>query len=179
MKRIFYLSTYLYIFISINISNAQEYNVFKEDMVEVSFISSVTKVTEEKFYLGLEFKLEPGWKIYWRQPGDSGMPPTLDYKDSVNLKSIEFNWPIPIKEYEAANLLTNIYKGEVIIPLEVTVNDHNKPLNLKAKLNFQVCKDICIPFETNLFINVDSGKSKLTVSDALLSYPKRSTNRSL
>ena len=162
MKRIFYLSTYLYIFISINISNAQEYNVFKEDMVEVSFISSVTKVTEEKFYLGLEFKLEPGWKIYWRQPGDSGMPPTLDYKDSVNLKSIEFKWPFPIKEYEAANLLTNIYKGEVVIPLEVMVNDHKKPLNLKAKLNFQVCKDICIPFETNLFINVDSGKSNFT-----------------
>ena len=162
MKRIFYLSIYLYIFISINISNAQEYNVFKEDMVEVSFISSVTKVTEEKFYLGLEFKLEPGWKIYWRQPGDSGMPPTLYYKDSVNLKSIEFKWPFPIKEYEAENLLTNIYKGEVVIPLEVTVNDHNKPLNLKAKLNFQVCKDICIPFETNLFINVDSGKSNFT-----------------
>ena len=85
--------------------------------------------------MGLEFKLEPGWKIYWRQPGDSGMPPTLDYKDSVNLKSIEFKWPFPIKEYEAANLLTNIYKGEVIIPLEVKVNDHNKPLNIKAKLN--------------------------------------------
>ena len=75
MKKFFNLSIYLYIFISINISNAQEFNVFKEDMVEVSFISSVTKVTEEKFYLGLEFKLEPGWKIYWRQPGDSGMPP--------------------------------------------------------------------------------------------------------
>ena len=162
MKKFFNLSIYLYIFISINISNAQEYNVFKEDMVEVSFISSVTKVTEEKFYLGLEFKLEPGWKIYWRQPGDSGMPPTLDYKDSVNLKSIEFKWPFPIKEYEAANLLTNIYKGEVVIPLEVTVNDHKKPLNIKAKLNFQVCKDICIPFETNLFINVDSGKSNFT-----------------
>ena len=162
MKRIFYLSIYLCIFISINISYAQEYNVFKEDMVEVSFISSVTKVTEEKFYLGLEFKLEPGWKIYWRQPGDSGMPPTLDYKDSVNLKSIEFKWPFPIKEYEAANLLTNIYKGEVVIPLEVAVKDHKNPLNLKAKLNFQVCKDICIPFETNLFINIDSGKSNFT-----------------
>ena len=58
--------------------------------------------------------------------------------------------------------MTNIYKGEVVIPLEVTVNDHNNPLNLKSKLNFQVCKDICIPFETNLFINVDSGKSNFT-----------------
>ena len=162
MKRIFYLFIYLYIFISINISNAQEYNIFKEDMVEVSFISSVTKVTDEKFYLGLEFKLEPGWKIYWRQPGDSGMPPTLDYKNSINLKSIELKWPFPIKEYETENLLTNIYRGEVVIPLEVAVNDYKKPLNLKAKLNFQVCKDICIPFETNLFINIDSGKSNFT-----------------
>ena len=129
MKRIFYLSIYLFIIISINVSYAQEYNVFKEEMVEVSFISSVTKVTKEKFYLGLEFKLEPGWKIYWRQPGDSGMPPTLDYKDSVNLKSLELKWPFPTKEYEAANILTNIYDGEVIIPLEVAVNDHENPLN--------------------------------------------------
>jgi suppressor for copper-sensitivity B len=162
MKRIFYLSIYLFIIISINVSYAQEYNVFKEEMVEVSFISSVTKVTKEKFYLGLEFKLEPGWKIYWRQPGDSGMPPTLDYKDSVNLKSLELKWPFPTKEYEAANILTNIYDGEVIIPLEVAVNDHENPLNLKSILNFQVCKDICIPFETNLFIIIDSGKSNFT-----------------
>ena len=141
MKIILYSILYLFSSIFVNLSYAQDYNVFTEDMVEVKFISSVTKVNKENFYIALDFNLEPGWKIYWRQPGDSGLPPNLDYKNSNNLKSLELKWPFPLKEYEAANLLTNIYKGNVVIPIEITVQDHNKPLNLQSILNFQVCKD--------------------------------------
>ncbi|PPR17060.1 MAG: Thiol:disulfide interchange protein DsbD [Alphaproteobacteria bacterium MarineAlpha9_Bin3] len=162
MKIIFYPILYLLFSLCVNFSYAQDYNVFTEDMVEVKLISSVTKVKKENFYIGLDFNLKPGWKIYWRQPGDSGLPPNLDYKNSTNLKSLEFKWPIPIKEYEAANLLTNIYKGNVTIPIEIAVEEYNKPLNLQSILNFQVCKDICIPFTTNLFLKLDSGESNYT-----------------
>ena len=80
MKIIFYPIIYLFLLFYINLSYAKEYNVFTEEMVEVKFISSVTKVQKEDFYIALDFNLKPGWKIYWRQPGDSGLPPDLDYK---------------------------------------------------------------------------------------------------
>ena len=162
MKIIFYPILYIFLTVFINLSYAQDYNIFTEDMVEVKFISSVTKVQKENFYIALDFNLQPGWKIYWRQPGDSGMPPNLDYKNSKNLKSLDLKWPFPKKEYEAANLLTNIYKDNVIIPIAITVKDPTKPLNLQTVLNFQVCKDICIPFQTNLFLLLDTGESNYT-----------------
>ena len=162
MKIIFYPILYIFLTVFINLSYAQDYNIFTEDMVEVKFISSVTKVQKENFYIALDFNLKPGWKIYWRQPGDSGMPPNLDYNNSNNLKSLDLKWPFPKKEYEAASLLTNIYKDNVIIPIAITVKDPTKPLNLQTVLNFQVCKDICIPFQTNLFLLLDTGESNYT-----------------
>ncbi|HEY2112000.1 MAG TPA: disulfide bond formation protein DsbD, partial [Dongiaceae bacterium] len=29
--------------------------------------------------LGLQFQLAPGWKTYWRSPGDAGIPVSLDW----------------------------------------------------------------------------------------------------
>ncbi len=162
MKIIFYPILYIFLTTFINLSYAQDHNIFIEEMVEVKFISSITKVQKENFYIALDFNLKPGWKIYWRQPGDSGMPPNLDYKNSNNLKSLDLKWPFPKKEYEAANLLTNIYKDNVIIPILITVKDPTKPLNLQTVLNFQVCKDICIPFQTNLFLLLDTGEANYT-----------------
>ncbi len=44
---------------------------------------------------GLEIRLDPGWKTYWRYPGDSGVPPTLDFAGSENVKSVTALWPAP------------------------------------------------------------------------------------
>src|SRR5208282_2413725 len=44
---------------------------------------------------GVEIQLDPGWKTYWRAPGDSGVPPTLDFSGSENVKSVTVLWPAP------------------------------------------------------------------------------------
>ena len=162
MQKILYYLGFISLFLNINTSSSEEYNTLKMDMVEVSFISTVTKINKNNFYIGLEFKLKPDWKIYWRQPGDSGMPPTLDFSSSKNLKSFELQWPYPIKELEAANILTNVYKNNVIIPIKLSVIDVTKTLYLNTMLSFQVCKDICIPIETNLFLKLYPGEAELT-----------------
>ena len=38
---------------------------------------------------GVQLRMEPGWKTYWRNPGDSGVPPSFDFKGSTNLKQAE------------------------------------------------------------------------------------------
>ena len=162
MQKILYCLVFISLFLNINTSSSEEYNTLKMDMVDVSFISTLTKINKNNFYIGLEFKLKPDWKIYWRQPGDSGMPPTLDFSSSKNLKSFELQWPYPIKELEAANILTNVYKNNVIIPIKLSVIDVTKTLYLNTMLSFQVCKDICIPIETNLFLKLYPGEAELT-----------------
>src|SRR5271163_1985315 len=44
---------------------------------------------------GVEIRLDPGWKTYWRDPGDSGVPPKLDFSGSDNVKSVTVLWPAP------------------------------------------------------------------------------------
>jgi suppressor for copper-sensitivity B len=162
MHKLLYALVLISTFLNVNLSFSQESNIFEMDMVDVSLISTLTKIDNDNFYVGLEFNLKPGWKIYWRQPGDSGQPPKLDFKNSKNLKSYELQWPYPIKEFEAENILTNVYKNNVIIPIKISVIDISKTLYLNANLSFQVCKDICIPLETNLFLKLYSGVSEFT-----------------
>src|SRR5262245_48206912 len=44
---------------------------------------------------GIEIKLDPGWKTYWRYPGDSGIPPRFDFAGSGNVKAVAVMWPAP------------------------------------------------------------------------------------
>lgn len=162
MHKLLYVLILISTFLNINLSFSEESNLFEIDMVDVSLISTLTKLDKDNFYVGLEFNLKPGWKIYWRQPGDSGQPPKLDFTNSKNLKSYELQWPYPTKELEGANILTNVYKNNVIIPIKISVIDIRKTLYLNATLSFQVCKDICIPLETNLFLKLYSGVSEFT-----------------
>ena len=162
MQKLLYSLLLIILFFHTNGSYAEESNIFKMDMVDVGFISTISKIDNNDFLIGLEFNLEPGWKIYWRQPGDSGLPPKLDFSLSKNLSSFEMQWPYPIKELEAANILTNVYKDNIIIPIKISVIDKSKTLYLDASLSFQVCKDICIPLETSLFLKLYPGKAEST-----------------
>ena len=133
MKKLFCYLLFAIIFLNTNLSNSQEHNIFRMDMVEVNYITSISRVNDNKdFYIGLKFNLKPEWKIYWRQPGDSGMPPEIDYSKSTNINKFEIKWPYPVKEYESVDLLTNVYKNEVILPIKISIKEVGKPLDLNT-----------------------------------------------
>ena len=95
---------------------------------------------------GIEIKLQPGWKTYWRYPGDSGVPPQFDFAGSENLTSAEVLYPAPHSFKDEAG--TSIgYKETVIFPVRVTPRDPSKPVKLNAKIGYAVCEKLCIPAE--------------------------------
>ena len=65
---------------------------------EVRVISPYTATGENEATvpLGLEFKMNEGWHIYWRTPGEAGLPPQLDYGQSLNIQDVSFSWPVPV-----------------------------------------------------------------------------------
>src|ERR1700744_4188660 len=77
--------------------------------------------------LGLEFELQPDWKIYWRSPGDAGYPPSVDWKGSDNLAGTGISWPAPHR-FSIPGLETMGYKDHVVLPIVARVNDPNQPL---------------------------------------------------
>ena len=95
---------------------------------------------------GIEIKLQPGWKTYWRYPGDSGVPPQFDFAGSENLGSAEVLYPAPHSFKDEAG--TSIgYEKTVIFPVRVTPRDPSKPVKLNAKIDYAVCEKLCIPAE--------------------------------
>src|SRR5689334_18069750 len=81
---------------------------------------------------GVEIKLAPGWKTYWRYPGDSGVPPRFDFAGSENVKSVEILWPAPHRFSDESGITIG-YKNDVIFPLRIVPQDAAKPVLLRLK----------------------------------------------
>src|SRR6185436_17307592 len=83
---------------------------------------------------GIEIRLAPGWKTYWRYPGDSGVPPRFDFSKSRNVKSVNVRWPAPQRLADESG--TSIgYKHGVTFPLEVLPEDRSKPVTLSLAID--------------------------------------------
>src|ERR1700724_4458772 len=77
---------------------------------------SVMKAADATYlHAGVEIRLDAGWKTYWREPGDSGVPPTFDFAGSDNVKSVTVLWPAPERFPDGAggNSVGYIRRGRV------------------------------------------------------------------
>src|SRR4051812_4142589 len=102
------------------------------------------------FRAGVEIKLKEGWKTYWRYPGDSGVPPALDFSKSQNLKAVTVRYPAPTRFPDGGGGNSIGYKGAVILPLHVVARDASKPVTLNLKLDYAACEKLCVPVEAKL-----------------------------
>lgn len=116
-------------------------------------------------FAGIHLRLDKKWKTYWRSPGDAGLPPSLDWSGSRNIKSVRILWPGP--ERFADPFGSSIgYQDEVVFPLAVEPIDADKRVDIKVKFYFAVCKDICAPAEAELKLTLGA---KATPHESLLS----------
>ena len=113
---------------------------------------------------GIEIELAPGWKTYWRYPGDSGVPPRFDFAGSDNVRAAKVLWPAPRVFNDEGGTVIG-YKDKVIFPLEVTPLDPAKPVTLRLKLDYAVCEKLCVPAEGRVAIAV--GRQEKTHDAAL------------
>jgi DsbC/DsbD-like thiol-disulfide interchange protein len=107
----------------------------------------------------VEIVLDKGWKTYWRHPGDSGIPPRLDWSGSTNLARVDIRWPAPSR-FEDAGGIAYGYADAVTFPLHVYPQNPAKPVVLKLGLDFGVCKEICIPARADLEATTSSRPGK-------------------
>jgi DsbC/DsbD-like thiol-disulfide interchange protein len=99
---------------------------------------------------GFEIALSPGAITYWRDPGDAGLPPTLDFSGSANVASVEAEFPAPKRIKEADGGEAFGYDGDVVFPLAVKPRDPAKPATLKLTADFAVCEKVCLPAKARL-----------------------------
>src|ERR1700733_14057212 len=98
---------------------------------------------------GVAIQLQPGWKTYWRTPGDSGVPPRFDFSKSENIEAVTVMWPAPMKFDDGAGGTALGYTQQVVLPLRIVAKNADKPLTLRAAINYAVCEKLCIPVDAN------------------------------
>jgi|SRR5450756_1587082 len=96
---------------------------------------------------GIAFQLQPGWKTYWRTPGDSGVPPRFDFSKSDNIEAVTVLWPAPAKFDDGAGGHSMGYHDGVVLPLRIVAKNLDKPVTLRVDVNYAVCEKICIPVQ--------------------------------
>jgi DsbC/DsbD-like thiol-disulfide interchange protein len=115
---------------------------------------------------GIGFQLQPGWKTYWRTPGDSGVPPRFDFSKSENVEAVTVLWPAPSKFDDGASGHSLGYHNQFVLPLRIVAKNTDKPVMLRADINYAVCEKLCIPVEASVELPFTSAAS--TEDSALL-----------
>ena len=123
---------------------------------------------------GVAIQLQPGWHTYWRTPGDSGVPPRFDFSKSDNVEAVTVLWPAPHKFDDGAGGTSLGYIKQIVLPLRIVAKNADKPVTLRADINYAVCEKLCIPVEAKAelaFASVASTEDG-NLSDALNAVPK-------
>jgi DsbC/DsbD-like thiol-disulfide interchange protein len=123
---------------------------------------------------GIAIQLQPGWKTYWRTPGDSGVPPRFDFSKSDNVEAVTVLWPAPQKFDDGAGGTSLGYKHQIVLPLRIVAKNADKPVTLRADINYAVCEKLCIPVDAKAelaFASVASTEDG-NLSEALNTVPK-------
>ncbi len=108
---------------------------------------------------GLQITLAPGWKTYWRVPGDGGIPPRFAWNGSENLSGVAMHWPVP-EVYHINNMRSIGYEDIVVVPLELSLDDASAPARMAGQVQIGVCEEICVPVTLSFDAVLPAGGSR-------------------
>lgn len=118
----------------------------------------------------LELVLEPGWKTYWRSPGDAGLAPEFDWKGS-NIGKVDFSWPAP-QVVVSDGVRTLGFHDRLVLPFTVTPERPGQPVGISAQITLGLCENICIPAQLDL-VAMPAGTAPDPVIQAALALAPR------
>ena len=135
---------------------------------EVRLIASSAAAGQaDEVLFGLHFRMKPGWKIYWRSPGDAGFPPSPDWSGSENLGDARLLWPAPHR-FSVLGLETMGYTVEVVLPVVVAPFEPGKPIRLAGRVRYLTCEEICVPYEAKLALALPAGPETSSLQAGLI-----------
>ena len=141
----------------------------RSEFTQVRLIAATDAVGyEASVQLGLQFQMDPDWKIYWRSPGDAGSPPSIEFDGSTNVGAAKLAWPAPMRFLEAGNLETIGYLDSVVFPITVELETIGNELLIESVIEYQACKTICIPISAKASLELPSGPAAPTVFAKLI-----------
>lgn len=107
------------------------------------------------------------WKTYWRNPGEAGgLPPAFDFAKSVNAARVDVLYPAPERISDKAGETLG-YKERVAFPISFEAVDATKPVVIAVFVQYGICKDVCIPVDAELSLEIPPGFSEPADDEAV------------
>jgi thiol:disulfide interchange protein DsbD len=100
------------------------------------------------FAVGVLMAMDKGWHTYWKNPGESGLPTTIEWKLPKGFSAGEIQWPLPHKYNESGDVLTYGYADENMLLVQITPPTNlqlNSTVPLKADVSWLECEKLCVP----------------------------------
>lgn len=136
---------------------------------EASLVSETAAVTPgESFTVALRIDLDEGWHSYWKNPGDSGQPASIDWVLPDGFSAGDFRWPFP-ERVGSTGLMTYAYKGEVFLLTTISPPEDLAPgdtVKLGGSASWLVCADICLPAESKVQLSLPVTEGPAPASEA-------------
>ncbi|MBE7246313.1 MAG: thiol:disulfide interchange protein, partial [Actinomycetospora chiangmaiensis] len=130
------------------------------DLVQASLVAEPATVAgATPFTLAVHLRLKPGWHVYWRNPGDSGLPPEVTWTLPAGFSPGAIHWPAPHR-IPIATLMNYGYEDEVTLLVPVTPPpslDPAEPVRIAGKLTYLVCETECVPGSADLSLTLPVG----------------------
>lgn len=125
-------------------------------LVKTEFISEYNSIKPGmKFKIGITISSEKHWHTYWVNPGDAGLPTTIDFQLPKGVKIGEAIWETPEK-ISFAGMANYGYEGSNILtfPVEISDDFSETLLKISAEVKWLVCKEECIPGSRKISIEI-------------------------
>ena len=133
--------------------------------MQIKIIPEYIQINEIKnFRLGILFKINPGWHIYWKNPGDSGMPTKIEWSLPHWLVLKNTSLPTPIKTILGSIVSYGYEKSAFIVssfePKFLKDAPPLTPIKIMAEIRWLECKEICLPGKSSLTISLPQAQTK-------------------
>lgn len=133
------------------------------------------QMADEHYIAAINITLAQGWKTYWRNPGDTGIPPRFNWSGSQNIKDVRIIWPRP-ELFMSAGQQTIGYHDRLLLPIEITPQDPSQPIDVNLVMDIGVCENICVPVTLKMSRSIAPSLPQSTVHDsaivaALMDHP--------
>ena len=148
----------------------------EEDGARIRLVAGEPAPDAAEIRAALVVELKPGWKTYWRDPGDAGVPPQFNLQGGKNVTAARLDFPAPDRFIEGESRSIG-YKHPVSLPLTLSLQSPGSPSAIKATAFLGICEEICVPvqveFSLEVPIAVGSTEDQALVQAAFDALPKQ------
>jgi DsbC/DsbD-like thiol-disulfide interchange protein len=117
-----------------------------EGHAQVRLVKSADRPgSDSPFFLGVRFDIEPGWHIYWKNPGGAGLATEIGWRLPAAVDAEELQWPVPIGFTQSGDIPGYGYEGSVVLASEIRLSGSVKnDATVGASVSWLACRDVCV-----------------------------------